>query len=82
MSTIHPLETVDSTSATSLVRMTLHHHSISVYHTKVEMNERVAVLGEQARSAAAENPIPHLVSDTSGVRTMRSRMVIGGAKGR
>jgi hypothetical protein len=56
VSVIHPLAIVNAASITSLVRMTLYHHSISVYHTKVERNEGVAALGEKARNAAAESP--------------------------
>ena len=69
MSAVYPLAIVSTASITSLVRMTLYHHSISVYSAKVEMNEDMAVLGGKARNAAAENPVTQLVSDIPGVRS-------------
>jgi osmotically-inducible protein OsmY len=69
MSAMYPLAIVDTTSITSLVRMTLYHRSISVCHTKIETNEGVAALGGNARNVAAENPVTQLVSDIPGVRT-------------
>ena len=75
-----PLATVSATSITSLVRMTLYHHSISGYDTKVETNKGVAAWGEKARSAAAENPATRLVSDIPGVRSAKTRMAIEEAK--
>ena len=48
--------------------MTRYHHSISVYDATVERSEGVAVLGGRARNAAAENPVPPLVSEIPGVR--------------
>ena len=45
MSVMHPLAIVNVASITSLVRMTLYHHAISVYRAKVETNEDMAVLG-------------------------------------
>ena len=57
MSAVHSLAIVNPASITSLVRMTLYHHSIRVCHTKVEMNEGVAALGEKARGLAAQNPV-------------------------
>lgn len=61
-----PLAIVNAASNTSLVRMTLYHHSISVYHAPVERNDGVAVLGGTARNAAAENPVGPLVHDIPG----------------
>lgn len=63
MIAMHPLAIVNAASITSLVRMTLYHHSISVYHSKVEMNEGVTALGEKVRSLATENSVTRLVSD-------------------
>jgi hypothetical protein len=68
MSATHPLAVVNTASITSLVRMTLYHHSISVYHTAVETNEDMVVLGGRARSAAPENAFRGLVSDIPGGR--------------
>ena len=67
MSAKYPLAIVNTASITSLVRMTLYHHSIPVYHATVERNEGVVVLEGTARNAAAENPIGPLLSDISGV---------------
>ena len=80
MSAMHPLAIADAASITSLVRMTLYHHSISVYHTKVEMNEGVAALGGKARNAAAGNPVTQLVSDFPGVRSVKNQVTIEEAK--
>ncbi len=66
MGVMHPLAIVNTTSITSLVRMTLYHHSISVYHATVERNQGMAVLGGTARNAAAENPVGPLVHDIPG----------------
>ena len=63
---MYPLAIVNAASVTSLVRMTLYHDSISVYHATVERNEGVAVLGGTARNAAAENPVGPLVHDIPG----------------
>ena len=60
--------------------MTRYHHSISVYHTTVEMNEGVAALGGQARNTAAENPVTPLVSDIPGMRSVKSQMALEEAK--
>jgi hypothetical protein len=68
MSVRHPLAIVNAASITSLVRMTLCDHSISVYHATVERNEGVAVLGRMARNVAAENPVGPLGSDIPDVR--------------
>jgi osmotically-inducible protein OsmY len=78
MSAMHPLATVKTASITSLVRMTLYHHSISAYHTTVETNEDGAVLGGKARSVAAENPVTQLVSDLPGVRSVQNQMACRG----
>ena len=74
MSTMHPLAIVNTASITSLVRMTLYHHSIGVCHTQVEMNEGVAVLGEKARNAAAENPVIAPYRAAHDLITMSSRV--------
>jgi osmotically-inducible protein OsmY len=76
MSVMYPLAIVNTASITSLVRMTLYHHSISVCHTKIETNEGVAALGGMARSVAAESPVARLVSDIPGVRTARNQMAM------
>ena len=76
MSVMYPLVIVDAASITSLVRMTLYHDSISVCHTKVEINEDAAALGENARSTAAENPVTQLASDIPGVRTVKDQMAV------
>jgi hypothetical protein len=65
---MYPLAIVNTASITSLVRMTLYHHSISVYHARVETGEDMAVLGGKARNAAAENLVGPLVNDIPGVR--------------
>jgi hypothetical protein len=45
MGVMHPLAIVTTASITSLVRMTLYHHSISVYHARVETDEDMVVFG-------------------------------------
>ena len=57
MSAIHPLVIVNTASISSLVRITLYHHSISVYHNQVETNEAMAALREKARNVATEYPV-------------------------
>ena len=76
MSVMYPLAIVNAASITSLVRMTLYHHSIGVCHTKVETNEDVTVLGGKARNAAAENDVAQLVSDIPSVRTGKNQMAV------
>ena len=76
MSVMYPLAIVNTASITSLVRMTLYHHSISACHTKVETNEDVAALRGKARSTTAENPVTRLVSDVPGVRTVKNQMAV------
>lgn len=71
MSARYPLAIVNAASLTSLVRMTLYHHSIRVCHARAETDEDMAVLGGKARNAAAENPVGPLLSDTPGVRRKR-----------
>lgn len=80
MSAAHPLATVNTASITSLVRMTLYHHSISVYHTTVETNEDLALLSEKAGNAAAESPVIQLVSGLPGMRSVKNQMAIEEAK--
>lgn len=75
MKAMYPLAIVNAASITSLVRMTLYHHSITVYHARAETDEDMAVLGAVARNAVAENPIGPLVSDIPGVR---SKSEVGG----
>jgi len=65
---MYPLATVNAASITSLLRMTRYHHSITVYHARVETDEDMAVLEGKARNAIAENPVLPLVSDIPGVR--------------
>jgi len=67
----YPLAIVTTASITSLVRMTLYHHSISLYHARAEMDEDMAVLGAKARNAIAENPVLPLVSGIPGARKNR-----------
>jgi hypothetical protein len=69
MNAMYPLAIVNAASITSLVRMTLYHHSITVYHARAEMDEDMAVLGAVARNAVAENPIGPLGSDIPAVRS-------------
>jgi hypothetical protein len=76
MSVLYPLAIVNTASITSLVRMTLYHHSISVCHTKVEINEDAAALRAEARNTATENPVTRLVSDIPGVRTVKDQMAV------
>lgn len=71
MRAMYPLAIVNTASITSLVRMTLYHHSISVYHARVETGEDMAVLGGKARNAAAENPVGPLLNDIPGARKKR-----------
>ncbi len=80
MSVMHPLATVNVASITILVRMTLYHHAISVYRTKVETNEDMVVLGGKVPNAAAENPVTQLVSDIPGVRSEKKQMTMEGAR--
>ena len=80
MSPMYPLTFVNTASITSLVRMTLYHHAISVYHTQVETDEVMAVLGRKARSAPAENPAARLVSHLPSVRSVKNQMAIEEAK--
>ena len=68
MSAMYPLAIGNVASITSLVRMTLYHRSIVVYHATVERNEGVAVSGGTARSPAVENPVGPLLNDIPGVR--------------
>jgi hypothetical protein len=68
MRAMYPRAIVNAASITSLVRMTLYHHSISVCHARVETDEDIAVLGAKARNAAAENPVGPLLNDIPGVR--------------
>ena len=68
MSAIYPLAIGNVASITSLVRTTLYHRSIVVYHATVERNEGVVVSGGMARNAAAENPVSPLLNDIPGVR--------------
>jgi len=76
MSVMYPLAIVNTTSVTSLVRIKLYHHLISVYHTNIETNKVVANLGGNGRIASAENPITQLVSDIPGVRSVKNQMAI------
>jgi hypothetical protein len=72
MSVMYPLAIVNTASITSLVRMTLYHHSISVCHTKIETNEGVTALSGKAGSTAAEDPGTQLVSDLPSVRIVKA----------
>jgi len=80
MSVMYPLVIVNTTSITSLVRMTLYHHAINVCHPKVATNESMAALGGEARSTAAEDPVTQLVSDLSGVRPVKNQTAVEAAK--
>ena len=68
MSDMFPLAIVNTASITSLVRMTLYHHSIGVYPTQVETNEGAATLGGKTRDAAARGLVTQPMSDIPGVR--------------
>ncbi len=68
MSAMYPLAIGNVASITSLVRMTLYHRSIVVYHATGERNEGVAVSGAAARNAAAENRGSPPSNDIPGVR--------------
>jgi hypothetical protein len=80
MSPMYPLTIVNTASVTSLVRMTLYHHAIGVYHARVETDEDMAVLGRKARNAAAENPAARLVSHLPSVRSVKNQMATEEAK--
>jgi hypothetical protein len=69
MSVMHPLAIVDAASITGLVRRTLYRHSMSVYHTKIEMNEGVTVLGGKRRNADVVR-YPHGAPVCEGGRTI------------
>ena len=68
MSAMHPLAIVNTASITSLVRMTLYHHSISVYPTRVETNKGLRELGEKAQNVGAEDPATQRASDSPACR--------------
>lgn len=68
MNAMYPLAIVNAASITSLVRMTLYHHSITVYRARAETDEDMAVLGAVARNAVAENSVGPLSNDIPGVR--------------
>jgi osmotically-inducible protein OsmY len=80
MSVMYPLAIVSTSSITSLVRMTLYHHSISFHPAKVSTNGDVAALGGNARNAATENPVTQLASEIPGVRTVKNQMAVEEAK--
>jgi osmotically-inducible protein OsmY len=80
MSVMYPLAIVNTASITNLVRMTLYHHSISVYPTQVETNEGVATLGRKVRDTAAKNLDTQPMSDIPGVRSIENQMDIEEAK--
>ncbi len=67
MSTMYPLAIVTRASVTSLVKMTLYHHSTSVFHTLAE-------------SAAKEDRDTRLVSDLPGVQAVENQMGVEEAK--
>jgi hypothetical protein len=54
--------------------MTLYHHSVSVYHSRVETEEDVAVLGGKAWSATPGGHVTRLVSDIPGGRGVKDQM--------
>ena len=80
MSVTYPLAIVDPASITSLVSMTLYHHSASACHTRTETNEGVTTLGGKADSAAVEDPGARLVSDLLGVQAVENQMAVEEAK--
>ena len=82
MSVMHPLAIVNAASITSLVRMTLYHHSISVYPTQVATNEGVATLGGNVLDAATRNLVTQPVSDVHGVQGVKTERAIEEAKSR
>lgn len=80
MSVLYPLAIVNTASITSLVRMTLYHHSIGVYPTQVETNEDMTALGGKAREAAPRSLVTQPMSDSPGVRSRENTMAIEEAK--
>jgi hypothetical protein len=74
MSAMHPLAIVNAASSTSLVRMTLYHHSITVYHAPVERNEGVAVWGERPGTSLRRTPSAHSCT----IFPARSKSEVGG----
>ena len=82
MSPMYPLTIVNTASVTSLVRMTLYHHSISVYPTQVATNEGVATLGGKARDTAARNLVTQPVTAVHGVQGVKTETAVEEAKSR
>jgi osmotically-inducible protein OsmY len=80
MSVVYPLAIVITACSTSLVRMTLYHHSTSVFHTEIEMNEGATALGGKAGSAPAENPVTRLGRNIAGVQAVENQMAVEQAK--
>jgi hypothetical protein len=56
MGVMHSLAIVNAASVTSLVRMTLYHHSISVYHARAETDEDMAVFGWKGPERRCRDP--------------------------
>ena len=80
MSVMYPLAIIDTACSTSLVRMTLYHHSTIAFPTKAETNEGITALGGKADSDAAEDPVTRLGGDIPGVRTVTNQMAVEEAK--
>jgi hypothetical protein len=80
MSLMYPLAIINTSSVTSLVRIKLYHHSISVYHTNIETNKVVATLSENGGDAASENSITQLVNDIPGKRSVKNQLAIEGVE--
>lgn len=80
MSLMNPLAIINTSSVTSLVRIKLYHHSISIYHTNIEVNKVVAKLSENGGDATSENSITQLVNDIPGKRSVKNQMAIEGVE--
>ena len=82
MSVMYPLAIVNTTSITSLVKMTLYHHSIGVYPAQVETVKDMTALGGKARDTAAKNIFTRPMSDIPGGRSVKNEMTIEEAESR
>ena len=82
MSLSYPLMIVYAAAITNLVKITLCHHSVSVYPPQVETNQGVVTVEGKARSAEEKDLITQLVSNVHGVTTVQNRMCIEKPKSR
>lgn len=70
-------ESVDDTSITAFVKMTLlYHQSTSVLDTTVVTNDGVVTLGGKAKNAAEKDLASKLVRDVHGVKSVNNIMTI------